>query len=194
MTKRKPYPKGAVCKPCWELKYCPYGPLVEYFPGPGGGWTVEEAERQHKEALATLLGGKLESEDDVWDAIGALHYTRPHLFEALESYESEDVQCKIFGHSCPVFFTQSGATETADCRPEGRYIPREVMLKVVRRDNHVCQACHGYVPDDQVEFDHVIPFSKGGATTVQNLRLLCRTCNRKKSNSMDGLLRKWEVG
>jgi hypothetical protein len=22
----------AVCKPCWELKYCPYGPLVEEFP------------------------------------------------------------------------------------------------------------------------------------------------------------------
>lgn len=22
----------AVCKPCWELKYCPYGPLVEQFP------------------------------------------------------------------------------------------------------------------------------------------------------------------
>jgi hypothetical protein len=21
-----------VCKPCWELKYCPYGPLVETFP------------------------------------------------------------------------------------------------------------------------------------------------------------------
>ncbi len=24
----------AVCKPCWELKYCPYGPLVEEFPLP----------------------------------------------------------------------------------------------------------------------------------------------------------------
>ena len=25
---------GRVCKPCWELKYCPYGPLVEDFPLP----------------------------------------------------------------------------------------------------------------------------------------------------------------
>lgn len=24
----------AVCKPCWELRYCPYGPLVEEFPLP----------------------------------------------------------------------------------------------------------------------------------------------------------------
>ncbi|MFN7528967.1 MAG: hypothetical protein ACK5QA_16305, partial [Dolichospermum sp.] len=21
-----------VCKPCWELKYCPYGPFVEHSP------------------------------------------------------------------------------------------------------------------------------------------------------------------
>ena len=88
----------------------------------------------------------------------------------------------------PVFFTQSGATETADGRPEGRSIPRQVMLQVVRRDNHVCQLCYTYVPDDQLEFDHVIPFSKGGATTVQNLRLLCRACNRKKSNALVNVL------
>jgi hypothetical protein len=24
--------KTRVCKPCWELKYCPYGPLVEQSP------------------------------------------------------------------------------------------------------------------------------------------------------------------
>ena len=24
----------SICKPCWELKYCPYGPLVEDYPLP----------------------------------------------------------------------------------------------------------------------------------------------------------------
>ena len=62
------------------------------------------------------------------------------------------------------------------------------MLQVVRRDNHVCQTCHQYVPDDQIEFDHIIPFSKGGPTTTANLRLLCRTCNRKKSSSLNEIL------
>ncbi len=189
MPKRKPYPKNAVCKPCWELKYCPYGPLVEYFPGPGGGWTPAEAEREHKEALQAIANGDAKTEDEIWDQVERLHYTRPYLFEALETYEPEDVQCRIFGHSCPVFFTQSAATETTDSRPEGRHVPRAVMLKVVRRDNHVCQVCHSYVPDDQVEFDHVIPFSRGGASTVQNLRFLCRACNRKKSNAIAGMLR-----
>ena len=101
MPKRKPYPKGAVCKPCWELKYCPYGSLVEYFPGPGAGWTVELAEEQYNEALSALSSGGLKTEEDVWDHVGRLHFTRPHLFEALKSFEPEDVQCRIFGHACP---------------------------------------------------------------------------------------------
>ena len=190
MPKRKPYPKGAVCKPCWELHYCPYGYLVEYFPGPGAGWTVELAEQQHEAVLRTLSDGQPKSEREVWDLIGRLHYTRPRLFQQLEAYEPDDVQCRIFGHTCPVFFTQSGVTETAEGRAEGRHLPRDVMLKVVRRDDHVCQSCFTYVPDDQVEFDHIIPLSKGGPTTVQNLRLLCRACNRKKSNALTDVLGK----
>lgn len=31
MKKRK-FPKNSVCKPCGELKYCPYGHMVEHFP------------------------------------------------------------------------------------------------------------------------------------------------------------------
>jgi 5-methylcytosine-specific restriction endonuclease McrA len=36
------------------------------------------------------------------------------------------------------------------------------MLKVVRRDDYICQECHEHVKDDEIEFDHIIPFSKGG--------------------------------
>ncbi|HXK28700.1 MAG TPA: HNH endonuclease signature motif containing protein [Candidatus Binatia bacterium] len=62
------------------------------------------------------------------------------------------------------------------------------MLKVVRRDGQMCQVCKQNVRDDEVEFDHIIPHSKGGPTTTENLRLLCRVCNRKKSDSLRELL------
>ena len=151
--------------------------------------TIDQVRAHYDETLASLASGQSKTEHDIWGDIEALHYMRPGLWEQLAEYEPEDVGCKIFGHTCPVFFCQSGATETTVGRPEGRYVPRDVMLKVVRRDNHVCQLCYTYVPDDQVEFDHIIPFSKGGVTSVENIRLLCRTCNRKKSNALDSLLR-----
>ena len=95
-----------------------------------------------------------------------------------------EAACRVFGHMCPVFEVGEPFTETKDLRRQSRSIPREVMLKVVRRDGQICQSCFQPVPDNEVEFDHIIPFSKGGSTTADNLKLCCRTCNRKKSDSL----------
>jgi hypothetical protein len=41
------------------------------------------------------------------------------------------------------------------------------------------------VADDDIHFDHIIPWSKGGATEENNIQLLCGTCNRKKSDKFE---------
>lgn len=66
----------------------------------------------------------------------------------------------------------------AEKRP---HIPREVVDAVWRRDKGRCVYCGS---DKELQLDHIIPFSKGGATTFENLQLLCRTCNNKKSNNI----------
>ncbi|CAO5239692.1 TerD family protein [Frankia sp. AgKG'84/4] len=58
-----------------------------------------------------------------------------------------------------------------------RAIPQAVKAQVWRRDRGVCVECGG---GEHLEFDHVIPFSRGGASSVNNLQLLCRGCNRAK--------------
>lgn len=60
-------------------------------------------------------------------------------------------------------------------------ISAEVRDAVYRRDGGRCQECGA---TEDLQFDHIIPFSKGGATSVENLQLLCGKCNRAKSNKI----------
>jgi 5-methylcytosine-specific restriction endonuclease McrA len=58
-----------------------------------------------------------------------------------------------------------------------RSIPQDVKIAVAARDGGRCRQC-GSTTD--LHFDHVIPWSKGGANTVTNIQLLCGPCNRRK--------------
>ena len=60
-------------------------------------------------------------------------------------------------------------------------IPQEIQDRIWRRDGGMCVKCGS---QEKLEFDHIIPFSKGGANTYRNLQLLCENCNRQKSNKI----------
>lgn len=60
-------------------------------------------------------------------------------------------------------------------------IPREVVDAVYKRDGGRCVYC-GSV--ENLHLDHIIPFSRGGATNIENLQLLCQKCNLEKSNKI----------
>jgi hypothetical protein len=96
----------------------------------------------------------------------------------------EEAVCNIFGHICPVFFAAEALTETEEARRRGRYIPFKTKIRVVRRDNYTCQHCGTHLRDDAVEFDHIIPVSRGGSSEEHNIRLTCFECNRDKSDNV----------
>ena len=56
-------------------------------------------------------------------------------------------------------------------------IPESTRTEVWRRDNGKCAACNS---KHNLQFDHIIPVSKGGSTSAKNLQLLCKTCNLNK--------------
>ena len=62
-----------------------------------------------------------------------------------------------------------------------RRIPQEVKDQVWNRDGGKCVDCGS---NENLEFDHIIPFSKGGANTYRNIQLLCEHCNRGKSDKI----------
>jgi len=62
-----------------------------------------------------------------------------------------------------------------------RKISQEVKDKVWNRDGGKCILCGS---NELIEFDHIIPFAKGGANTYRNIQILCQSCNRSKSDNI----------
>ena len=63
-------------------------------------------------------------------------------------------------------------------------IPRQTLRfnrrNLLARDGHRCQYCRRSLPAGQLSLDHVIPRSRGGQTTWENVVCCCVTCNVKK--------------
>lgn len=60
-------------------------------------------------------------------------------------------------------------------------IPPELARTVFERDGHECLECGS---SEDLQFDHIIPVALGGATSPENLQILCGDCNRSKSDAL----------
>lgn len=59
-------------------------------------------------------------------------------------------------------------------------IPLHLRRRVLERDGYYCVFCDEDLRDAEIHMDHVIPESKGGPTTYDNLQVTCRKCNLAK--------------
>lgn len=59
-----------------------------------------------------------------------------------------------------------------------------MKVQVLMRDGNRCRICGVECSDGlhNIHFDHIIPWSKGGETTLDNLQVLCSACNKAKGN------------
>ena len=171
-----------VPKPCWELNYCPYGPLVEDFPAlpPTRADAIKHQEFLKEQMKRGAYKGKKK-----FLIQRMIKQFDPKNYPITIDPEIREKTCNIFGHICPVFFVSEAFTETFTPRRASRSMPRDVMIRVVRRDNYICQICGKHLLETEMEFDHIIPLSKGGTSEESNLRLTCKDCNRSKGSKAD---------
>lgn len=69
---------------------------------------------------------------------------------------------------------------------EYRRIPHQTRAlsrkNILMRDRHTCQYCHKSGASAELTLDHVVPRSRGGETTWENLVACCHHCNNRKGN------------
>ncbi|TVV91475.1 HNH endonuclease, partial [Streptococcus pneumoniae] len=66
----------------------------------------------------------------------------------------------------------------------------KLRTQIKERDHYTCQICAASTAEQSLlllEIDHIVPVSKGGLSTPDNLQTLCWKCNRSKSNKIDSL-------
>lgn len=93
--------------------------------------------------------------------------------EAFVSWANEDIS--------PEEITTN--TQSIRQRRTPRNINWRLRALVLLRDGALCQLCGAEARNGAtLQVDHVIPWSKGGETTFENLQVLCHVCNIGKSN------------
>jgi len=63
-----------------------------------------------------------------------------------------------------------------------RFPSERLKVQVLMRDGNKCRLCGITVTGDNIHFDHIKPWSKGGETVLENLQVLCDTHNLAKGN------------
>lgn len=71
---------------------------------------------------------------------------------------------------------------------EYRRIPHQTRAlsrkNILLRDRNTCQYCGCVLTASELTLDHVLPRSRGGTSTWENLVACCHDCNRRKGNQL----------
>ena len=107
-------------------------------------------------------------------------------------FEMECLDCghKYFANGCDVWLRkcpncQQKGTVGKAMKNRARSISDKLRYAVLKRDHFKCCACGASPAKDpsvELHVDHIIPWSKGGDTSLDNLQTLCSKCNLGKSD------------
>lgn len=63
-----------------------------------------------------------------------------------------------------------------------RAFSQKMRQTAYERQKGICPVCGKHFEIDEMQADHITPWSKGGKTIAENCQMLCADCNRRKSN------------
>jgi hypothetical protein len=106
------------------------------------------------------------------------------LFELVDSWIENDGNRNVFKYKLIAIKESTDTTKDIMLNHQRRrIIPTHVKLEVWKRDGGKCVICGA---TDELHFDHIIPFSRGGTSlAADNIQLLCARHNIEKRNHIE---------
>ena len=98
----------------------------------------------------------------------------------VQNRERELARCKKWAKENPEKAAQKTMKRAAI--KKSRTIGCVDYTKILERDGYVCHICGGNVPPEELHFDHIIPLSRGGVHSEENIAVSHAVCNMRKSN------------
>jgi len=119
----------------------------------------------------------------VYEKIHSGIWTYNGLFKLVDAWQEESGTRRVFKFKLEsVDDVESGTVKQKEI-DHTRLIPASVKLEVWSRDRGQCVICGS---KDNLHFDHIIPYSKGGSSLVaENIQLLCARHNLAKRNRIE---------
>jgi len=144
--------------------------------------TLTENGKFEVSALNAKEGGELERVR-VYEKIKKGIWSYNGVFHLVDAWQEDDEYRKVFKFKLIAVegdedFTQPVKKDA----PHRRIIPTPVKLEVWKRDGGKCVECGSA---DELHFDHILPYSKGGTSIkTENVQLLCARHNLAKSDKI----------
>lgn len=104
------------------------------------------------------------------------------LFELVDAWQEHDGKRNVYKFKLAAISDQQSREHRLTPMRPRRIIPTAVKLEVWKRDRARCVRCGA---EDELHFDHIVPYSKGGTSvTPENIQLLCTRHNLEKSDKI----------
>jgi hypothetical protein len=136
------------------------------------------------EAAAKYKNNKREAElVKVYEKIHAGIWVYNGLFNLVDAWQEISNVRKVFKFKLEITKEKEAESKAKEEIDTSRLIPASVKLEVWKRDKGRCVKCG---KTDNLHFDHVIPYSKGGSSLVaENIQLLCARHNIAKRDKIE---------
>lgn len=147
----------------------------------------EEAKKYLENKYGNLKIEEVVFSKDIGDSMKKLILTRLHSYEEVEAMElletaqAEAKKAKLREAKTKITQKAQELYPRSNMNEGRQSISDEVKIFVWQRDGGKCVKCGGH---ENLEYDHIIPISKGGSNTERNIQLLCEKCNRSKKDNI----------